>query len=194
MSTPGTTDLADLPALPLDGEPVQLHTRDKNVVVENQAAQLQEMREQDTKDMNSFVTGIQEASAAGALRLPQRDVPQNQEHLTQDQQIRANYVPAYTHDYIGEGPTSEDIISQHATKQKTHANVDNVLDMLQVPIILSILYFAFQMPVMRKFVFEKLPFLFAKDGNPTTIGSAIVSVAFAGAYMGLTHTLEYLSI
>ena len=193
MSSPGTTDLADLPMVPLDGEPVQLHTAEKNVVVDNPAARLQEDRERDTKDMNALVTGIQTASAAGALQLPQRDVPQNQDHLTQDSQTRANYVPAAGADYIGAGPTSEEIMRQHAAKQKAQDAGDRTLDMLQMPIILSILYFAFQMPVIRKFAYDKLPFLFSKDGNPTTVGSAIASVAFAGAYTALTYGLDYIS-
>lgn len=193
MSSPGTTDLADLPMVPLDGEPVQLHTVEKNVVVDNPAARLQEDRERDTKDMNALVTGIQTASAAGALQLPQRDVPQNQDHLTQDSQSRANYVPAAGADYIGAGPTSEEIMHQHAAKQKAQDAGDRTLDMLQMPIILSILYFAFQMPIIRKFAYDKLPFLFSKDGNPTTVGSAIASVAFAGAYTALTYGLDYIS-
>lgn len=191
MSSPGTTDLADLPALPIDGEPVQLHTMENNVVVENPAAKLHDERE--TKDMNALVTSIQNASATGALQLPQRDVPHNQNHLTHDSQVRANYVPPAGADYIGAGPTSDDIMRQHAAKQKAHDAGDRMLDMLQMPIILSILYFAFQMPIIRKFVYEKLPFLFSKDGNPTTMGSAIASVAFAGAYTVLTYGLDYVS-
>ena len=194
MSAPGTTDLADLPALPIGGDPVQLHTTEQNVKVDNPAAQRHEERERDTKEINALVTGIQTASAAGALQLPQRDVPQNQDHLTNDDQTRANYVPGPTEDYIGQGPTSEDILRQHASRQTSRASTEDTIDMLQVPIILSILYFAFQMPVLRKFAFEKLPFLFARDGNPTTIGSAIVSLAFAGSYVGITHALDYLSI
>ena len=120
MSSPGTTDLADLPALPIDGDPVQLHTMEKNVVVENPAAKLHEERERDTKDMNALVTSIQSASATGALKLPQRDVPQNQNHLTNDSQVRANYVPPAGADYIGAGPSSDEIMRQHAAKQKAH--------------------------------------------------------------------------
>lgn len=193
MSSPGTTDLADLPTLPINGDPVQLHTSEKNVVVENPAAKLQNERERDTTNMNALVTSIQTASAAGALQLPQRDVPQSQDHLTHDSQVRANYVPPTGPDYIGAGPTSEDIMRQHAAKQNAHDADDRTLDMLQIPIILSILYFAFQMPIIRKFAYDKLPFLFAKDGNPTTVGSAITSIAFAGAYTALTYGLEYIS-
>ena len=193
MSSPGTTDLADLPTVPIDSEPVQLQTTEKNVVMDNPAARLQEDRERDTKEMNALVTSIQTASAAGALQLPQRDVPQSQDHLTKDSQVRANYIPPAGVDYIGAGPTSEDIMRQHAAKQKAYDAGDRTLDMLQMPIILSILYFAFQMPIIRKFAYDKLPFLFFKDGNPTTVGSAIASIAFAGAYTALTYGLDYIS-
>ena len=135
MSAPGTTDLADLPVLPIDNEPVQLHMTEKNTVVDNPVAKLQEERELDTKEMNALVTSIQSASAV-CLQLPQKDVPQNQDHLTQDSQVRANYIPSPGADYIGPGPTSEEIMRQHSSKQKAQECGEQTLDMLQIPIIL----------------------------------------------------------
>ena len=44
-------------------------------------------------DINSFVTGLQQAAANGALQLPSRDIPQSQNHITQDTQIKPNYIP-----------------------------------------------------------------------------------------------------
>ena len=194
MSAPGTTDLADLPSLPAESEPVQLRTSELNTKVDNPAAQLAVEREKETQEMNALVTGIQSASATGALQLPQRDIPQNQEHIVRDGEVRANYIPSQSEDYIGQGPTTEDIVQQHAAKQRARQDSDDMLDVLHIPIIISILYFAFQMPILRKFAFDKLPFLFTKDGNTSTVGSAIMSVAFAASYVAVQYALDYLSI
>ena len=194
MSAPGTTDLADLPSLLAEDEPVQLRTTEMNVKVDNSAAKLAVEREKETQEMNALVTGIQSASASGALQLPQRDVPQSQNHIVQDSEVRANYIPDQVGDYIGAGPTTEDIVRQHAAKQQMRQDSDDMLDIFQVPIIISILHFAFQMPVLRKLVFDKLPFLFNKDGNTSTIGSAIMSIAFAASYVAVQHVLDYLSV
>ena len=194
MSAPGTTNLADLPSLPLENEPVQLQTTEINTKIENSAAKLAVEREKETQEMNALVTDIQTASANGALQLPQRDVPQSQDHIVQDSEVRANYIPKQNVDYIGSGPTTEEIVRQHAAKQQASQNSDDMLDVLQAPIIISILYFAFQMPILRKFVFDKLPFLFNKDGNTSTIGSAILSVAFASSYVAVQQALDYLSV
>lgn len=194
MSATGTTELSDLPSLPVESEPVQLRTTELNTKVDNPAAKLAVEREKEAQEMNALVTGIQTASAAGALQLPQRDVPQNQEHLVRDNEVRANYVPSQPADYIGQGPTTEEIVMQHAAKQRARQDSDDMLDVLHVPIILSILYFAFQMPILRKFAFDKLPFLFSKDGNTSTLGSAIMSVAFAASYVAVQYALDYLSV
>ena len=196
MSTQGTTNLDDLPTISSVSvaEPVQLKTTEVNVKVDNPAANLAENRENDAKNMNELISNVQKASSTGALELPQQDIPQSQEHIVQDKEIKPNYVPESNADYIGAGPTKEEILRQHERKEKDKKDTDDMLDILQVPIILSILYFAFQMPVLKKVIFDKLPFLFNKDGNSSTIGSAVTSIAFAGAYMGITYILDYLSL
>ena len=194
MTTPGTTDLADLPAIAMENEPVQLKTTETNIKVDNEAARLQQQREKDTIEMNTFVTGIQGAAASGALGLPQRDIPQSQDHITQDQEVRANYIPGSTEDYIGQGSSTEDIMRQHSEKQRARQSTDDAFDILQVPITLALLYFTFQMPIVRKFAFDKLPFLFNKDGNTSIVGAAVTSIVFAVAYVGITQSLDYLSV
>ena len=190
----GTTNLADLPIAPLSNEPVQLKTTEMNVKVDDAAAQLQQQREKDTVDMNTLVTGVQTANAVGALNLPSRDIPQSQQHIIQDTQIKPNYIPSDEGDYISQEPSTSDIIKKNAEEQRQKDNTDELFNTLQIPIMISLLYFAFQMPVFRKLIFEKLPYLFEKDGNFSTLGSGIISILFAGAYIGTTRLLDYLSI
>jgi len=93
----GTTSIDSLPISPQSGDNIRMDTYDKNIQIENQSQSLQENRDNDPavkqKNMNQFVTGIQQASAAGLTELPSRDIPRNQEHLSQDIQIQPNHIP-----------------------------------------------------------------------------------------------------
>ena len=87
----GTTSIDSLPMSPQSGDNVRLEMRENNVKVPNPIQSLQQERENDLSatqhNINQFVTGIQQASAAGLTTLPSRDIPQNQQHLSQDMQI-----------------------------------------------------------------------------------------------------------
>lgn len=189
----GTTNLADLPTGPSTNQPVQLETQEKNIIVSNEANELAKQREKETTDMNALVSGIQEANINGNLSLPTRDIPQQQTHITQDEQSQANFIPNVATDYISEQPSTDDIIKQEALRQKAIKNSDTIFDELQVPIIIGILYFAFQTPKIKEIAIQKFPSLFVNDGNINTLGSILFSIFFAGSYFALNKGIEYLS-
>ena len=190
-----TTSLADLPTVPIEADPVQLKTTEKNVKIDNPSEQLKQERAMDDANMNALVTGIQQASTSGALNLPQRDVPTNEDHLVQDQQTKANFIPQQQiPDYIRQNETTDDLVRQHAEKQQAINNGDDIFDKLQTPIILALIYLVFHTPAFRNFIFLKLPVLFAKDGHMNTSGSLLMSITFALTYMGIMYSLEYLSV
>ncbi len=83
------------------------------VQVENPAQDMQKAREQQTADLNQLINGIQQASAAGMTTLPARDIPQQQNHITQDNTTRANYIPTGPDDYIQAHQTQEEIIRRN---------------------------------------------------------------------------------
>jgi hypothetical protein len=109
------------------------------------------------QNMNQFVSGLQQASAAGLTTLPSRDIPQTQSHLTQDQQMQPNYVPQeHQHmDYIREQQTNEEIIRKHSQREQQTNSLDNFYNNIQTPILIAILYFLFQLPVVRKNIFKR---------------------------------------
>ena len=147
------------------------------------------------QNMSQFVTGLQQASQAGLTALPSRDIPQTQTHLTQDQHMQPNYVPqAQNNDYITDHQTNEDIIRRHSQKEQQSNSLDSFYNNLQAPILIAILYFLFQLPVVRKNIFKFAPALFNKDGNPNLIGYVINSAIFAGLYFSMTKGITYFSI
>lgn len=181
-----------------------------NVVVDNPAQQLQQNRDNDPalmqKNMNQFISGIQQASAAGLTALPSRDIPQNQDHLLQDQQIKANFIPpppmnnnnnnnnGGNPDYISNYKTSEDIIRENRNRESKTDSLDALYNELQVPILIGILYFLFQLPVVRKNMFKYIPMIFNKDGNMNISGYVSNSVLFGLAYYAMNKFIIHFSI
>jgi len=198
----GTTSIDSLPLSPQSGGDnirMEMRERDNNVQIGNPAQALREERDNDPaimqKNLNQLVTGIQQASAAGLTALPSRDIPQNQQHISQDTQIKPNYIPSpeeRMNDYIREHQTNEEIIRTQAQKQGKKASFDVLFDELQGPFMIGILYFLFQLPVVQKQLCKILPTLYGKDGNPNLSGYIFTSAAFASAYYFLMKSMNFL--
>ena len=213
-----TTSLDELPIGNQAEGNIQLEAREKNVKIDNAVKQLQQERDADIppasgapsgappsggappgaekqQNMNQFVTGLQQAAASGALNLPSRDIPQQQSHITTDPGIQANFIPGETgDDYIGAAQTNEEIIRRNAQRQNNDDRLDDLYSDLQVPILLAVIYFVFQLPFIRKNMLKVLPALFHKDGNPNIYGYVINSIAFASAYYALNRGVSYFSL
>ena len=174
-----------------------------NVKVDNPAQLLQQNRDNDPsimqKNMNQFVTGIQQASAAGMTALPARDIPQSQEHLIQDQQIKPNFIPQQLgemqgQDYIANSKTSEDIIRENMRRQTKTDSLDSIYNELQIPILLGVLYFLFSLPIVRKNMFKYIPMIFNKDGNLNLGGYISNSVLFGLTYYVMIKFINHFSM
>jgi len=194
----GTTSIDSLPISPQSQNNIQLEMTE-NVRVDNPSQQLQKAREEDPatkqRNLNQFVTGLQQASSSGMTALPSRDIPQSQDHLTQDPQMKPNFIPnnQAMGDYILNHQTSEDIIRENARRQTKTDSLDELYNEMQIPILIGVLYFLFQLPVVRKNIFKYVPSLFHKDGNYNLSGYILNSVMFAGLYFTMTKGIKHFS-
>ncbi len=194
----GTTSIDSLPISPQTQNNIQLELNE-NVRIENPSQHLQKSREEDPvanqRNLNQFVTGLQQASASGMTGLPSRDIPQSQEHLTQDPQMQPNFIPSHQGggDYILNHQTSEDIIRENARRQTKTDSLDELYNEMQIPILIAVLYFLFQLPVVRKNIFKYIPSLFLKDGNYNLSGYILNSLMFAGLYFIMTKGIRHFS-
>jgi len=146
--------------------------------------------------MNEVLQGVQRASANGMTMMPTRDIPMNPNSFTHDDQARPNYVPqpkaVHFQDGGGGGGSGSDYIRDHTSMEsivRANARQSNQLDTieaiyydLQMPILLGILYFIFQMPIFRAQLLHFLPSLFGEDGNFKMIGLTATSAMFAGTF------------
>tara|TARA_Y100000994_G_scaffold239677_1_gene233541 strand:- start:169 stop:807 length:639 start_codon:yes stop_codon:yes gene_type:complete len=211
-----STSLDDLPVSGEGNSNVSLQITEQNKVVDNSISKLQEQRNNElnnvipqqgapqqgapqtqnneSMDVNSFITGIQNAAANGGLQLPSRDIPQSQTHLTQDAELKPNYIPDSNTDYIENSYNHNHIVEEHKRKEVNNNNLDSLYDDIHIPIILAVIYFVFQLPIIKKNTLKYIPSLFSKDGNYNFVGYVITSLAFASTYYFIIKSLEYLTI
>ena len=147
-----------------------------------------------TTDINSFINGIQKASASGVLSLPTRDIPQYQNHITQDNQTQANYVPRGPDDYIKEHQTPEDIIQKNLKREESQNTLDEYYNEIHIPLMIGVLYFIFHLPVVRKSIFKYIPALFNADGNLNGTGYIANSLMFSGLCYVTFRSINYMSV
>jgi len=143
----------------------------------------------DQTTINSIVNGLQQASASGATLLPSRDIPQNQEQITRDPQIQPNYIPSTEiGDYIDHHEQNDEIVGKYQNQERNTNSLDAMYDELQTPLLLCVLFFLFQLPFFKKYLFIYVPGLFLKDGNYNIYGFVFMSIFFALVYYVLSKS------
>jgi len=146
------------------------------------------------KTINSLVSGIQQAAAAGVTQLPSRDIPMSQNSVHMDNQVDPNYVPHQpTVDYISNQQTEEAYEEHMRRNMNKKDNLDAIYEELQVPILISLLFFLFNLPYFKKVLLNYASFLFNKDGNYNLYGFASTSVLFGLFYYILKTVLNHFS-
>ena len=145
----------------------------------------------DQTTINQIVNGLQKASVNGLTQLPSRDIPRTTEAITNDAQIQPNYIPQpnpaqMQEDYIQKmqqmNQSTDEIIDEHNKKANFSSSLDNLYDEIQTPLLLAILFFIFQLPIFKKYLFLYVPFLFFNDGNYNIKGYLTISVLFGSIY------------
>ena len=85
-------------------------------------------------------------------------------------EIKPNYIPPPPEDYIRNFETPEQIIRQNQEEESKKELSDNIYKELQMPILVALLYFIFNLPIIKNLLFRSLPNLFNQDGNLNIYG------------------------
>jgi len=143
-----------------------------------------QMQGQTQANYNELINQLQQASAQGVTGLPTRNMPMNPTQTANDVEVKPNYVPTHpTHeDYINNMQTPEHLIQQNNKAQTNIDNLEAFYGEFQIPLLLAILYFLFQLPIFKKNVKKILPSLFGNDGNPNLYGYFFNSALFSGIF------------
>jgi hypothetical protein len=150
----------------------------------------------DQTTINQIISGLQMASATGATQLPSKDIPRTTETLTQDAQVQPNYVPPpppQHMNYLDEQESTEDIIQEYNKRERSQNKMDEFYDEIQTPLMLVVLYFIFQLPVVRKTLARYLPMMFHTDGNFNINGYIMTSILFGGLYYVISKCMSQIS-
>ena len=130
---------------------------------------------------NELVNQIQKASLNGSTALPSRDIPNNSIQISNDEQIKANYIPPpqIQEDYIQNNETPDYLIEENNRKTRNANFYDMLYNEGQLPLIIALVYFLFQLPAIKRYNKNLLPFMFKIDGNLNLYGYVFNSVLFA---------------
>jgi hypothetical protein len=132
----------------------------------------------DQSTISQLVSGLQQTR--GATQLQSRDIPIDATPVVVDEQTQPNYVPASVgnslekdKDYIEEYEDDDEPITN---------NLDDVYNEIQTPLLLAVLFFVFQLPIFKTYLFRYFPVLFSYDGNMNINGFLFNSVLFGLVY------------
>lgn len=182
------------------GEPnSQMQIPMQNPMQQQQQVQIHgenlQMQGQTQANYNELINQLQQASSQGATGLPTRDIPINPNQIANDVEVKPNYVPPPPshEDYINNMQTPEHLIQENNNAQKQIDNLDAFYGEFQLPILIAILYFLFQLPIFKKNVKKILPSLFGSDGNPNLYGYFFNSTLFASIFYLILKSINKLN-
>jgi hypothetical protein len=200
-----TTNIDDLPSANsnnVNSAPVQNvfnENNTENVKMPNYGEQLNSEKEvapalQNIDYTSKLNSSLKEIGNGNTLQLPSRDIPQNTASINNDVNVQPNYIPPNNNDYIANHVTPNEIIQQNREKEVLNDKTEEFYETIQMPLLVGLLFFIFQLPFIRKNLFIYLPSLFNKDGNPNLSGYLFNSAIFALLYFSFTYILKYISI
>ena len=148
-----------------------------------------------TRDMIQEVTNtIQKASLDGSTQLPSRDIPRDTLQLATDVQVNADHVPVEEkmRDYIGDYDDTQEVIQKHMEEQQKINQMESIYNEIQTPVLIMLLYFLFQLPVVNSMVFKVFPKLFHKDGNLTIGGLFLKTILYGALYYAIMKGIAFI--
>jgi len=114
--------------------------------------------------------------------LPERDIPRETIQHTVDPQATVQYMPPRQPDYIPPAPSPQ-----------SKMDYSKIMEQMRLPVLLSLLYFIFQMDSFQSLLRRLVPSLFSDAGNISSKGLLVKSGLFGAAFYLLTQVLEHLS-
>lgn len=141
---------------------------------------------------NELISGIQKAASSGNTVLPSRDIPMDTHRVSQDEMVKPNFVPEHKEDYISTYQNNKAMAQEYEESQKNENKLESLYDQLAVPLLIAVLYFVFQLPVVQSYVQHLLPFAYSKAGSIKFTGRLIQSVVFAVLIYVSSRAILYL--
>lgn len=131
------------------------------------------------------------------IRLPSRDIPSNTIHFQQDEEVLPNYIPKakMAEDYVKRQENNyNNNIGSHEQKIKRKNDLDNLFTEYQFVVLLCLLFFLFQLPIVQSLMYKYLFYLpiFCSDGNINLFGITIKSILFGLCFIFIQKSIDFL--
>ena len=195
-----STSILDLPTDPVGGgnvsNNISINASEQNNISRQLGQSQGPNLSLDQTTINQIVSGIQQASISGATQLSSRDIPMITSNISNDAQIQPNYVPPPPQnnvDYIKEYEQTSDMIDNYNRNTNRQNSLDDMYNEIQTPLLLAVLYFLFQLPFFRKFLYSYFPVLFSNDGNLNINGFGFTSILFGLIFYILNKVTNHFS-
>lgn len=183
-----TMEKQEKPVQPVQQQQYQAQPQSGSGSIQQQNQQFPQLSQD---DINKIVSGIQTAGRE-ATSLPVRDIPMNQTQLTSDPNVKPNYVPKQE-PYIQNNMNQQTLYQQQRENTEKETQKNNLIDELHTPLIITILFFLFQLPFVHKKLYKLAPLLFLQDGNMSMNGYFFKSILFGSTYFILMKGIDYFS-
>ena len=164
--------------LPVAKENIQMTINEPTQMQQQQPPPLQQQSQQisetqqnvslDPNTINQIVNELHQATLSGSTKLASRDIPIDTLPIQQDVETYPNFVPEVSEErknYIPNEDDLETIVKKQNVKMNHQNSIENMYNELQIPILLGVLYFLFQLPIFKKLLYQSFPSLFMNDGN-----------------------------
>ena len=188
-----STSILDLPTDPVSGGNIAGGSN-INMKMQEQPSQSNPGMSLDQSTISQIVSGLQQATLSGSTQLPSRDIPMTTSGHSTDPLIIPNYVPPspeYQRDYIKNYENEADMVNNYNKNKQISNSLDDMYNEIQVPLLIIILYFLFQLPFFKKMLYTYIPFLFLNDGNYNINGYLFTSVVFGMLFHFILKTSFY---
>ena len=212
MAAAGTTSIDELPSSkqgnitletsnkPVQEAPANINTTynpqfSNNTTTISEQQPIEKNIQLSSSDITKIVEGIQQASANNMTSLPSRDIPQNQSSLTNDPEVQPNHVPINKGGFVEDFDNNNAALYKEQMQQKKNANqLETFYDTLQMPIMISIIFFIFQLPFINKMMFRYIPSLFLKEKQLSIGGYILKTALFGGVFIGIQYIINSLNV
>lgn len=117
---------------------------------------------------------------------PDKHVPPSIVGMTTDPAIMPNYIPpSYQTNYISADPTLP-------YRQPSLGWPEYIFDHIQLPLLLALLYFLFQVPSFIAMIQKTFPTLINEERNYTFVGKVIISALFGTVAQTVLLYMQYM--
>jgi hypothetical protein len=189
-----STSILDLPTDPVGGGSINGNIAMKANEQPNANSSSSPAMALDQSTISQIVNGLQQASRTGATQLPSRDIPMTSGNISSDPNVMPNYVPPPEKnqvDYIQNYENANDMVNRYNKNKQMNNSLDDMYNEIQTPLLLAVLYFLFQLPFFKKFLYTYLSFLFSNDGNYNLNGFIFISIIFGMLFHILMKFTSY---